>query len=70
MCDCNLKTQDEKENFMKKKLSNVVLKYGSIFCAIAVAVTNFGVLSCRGQFYQPREPKNLKMLFKGDDKNV
>ena len=55
---------------MKKKLSNVVLKYGSIFCAIAVAVTNFGVLSCRGQFYQPREPKNLKMLFKGDDKNV
>lgn len=55
---------------MKQKISKVFLKYGSMLCAIAVAVTNFGVLSCRGQFYQPQEPENLRMFLRGDDKNV
>lgn len=52
---------------MKQKISKYLLKYGSMLCAIAVTVTKFGVLSCRGQFYQPKEPKNLKMFLSGDD---
>lgn len=55
---------------MKPKIYSLFLKYGSILCSIAVVVMRFGVLSCRGQFYQPKKPENLKKLLEGEDKNV
>lgn len=52
---------------MKKAMTRLILKGGAMLAAVAVVATNLGVLSCRGQFYQPKEPENLRMFLKGEE---
>ena len=48
-------------------MKHLLIRCGTVLCTIAVVVTRFGVLSCRGRFYQPEEPAGLKnFLEKGD----
>ena len=47
---------------MRKALSGLLKKYGAVLCALAVLVTSQGVNVCRGMFYQPEEPENLRSL--------
>lgn len=49
---------------MRNKLKRFVAKYGKNLCALAVFITSYGVLSCRGIFYQPKEPENLYKIIK------
>lgn len=51
---------------MKNVMTRLILKYGAMLSAVAIVAANFGVLSCRGQFYQPKEPENLRMFLKGE----
>lgn len=44
---------------VKKKLNGFLNKYGKSLCAMATIITSYGVLSCRGTFYQPKEPDGL-----------
>lgn len=48
---------------MKKKLNVFLNKYGKNLCAMAVFITIYGVLSCRGIFYQPKEPDGLSGFY-------
>ena len=53
---------------MIKVLSGFLNKHGAKLCALAVLVTAQSVNVCRGMFYQPEEPKNLrKLLDKAED---
>jgi cyclic lactone autoinducer peptide len=48
-------------------MKHLLIRCGTVLCTIAVVVTRFGVLSCRGRFYQPEEPAGLKnFLEKGE----
>lgn len=47
---------------MRKLMGLMVTKYGKLLCSIAITVTTVGVNSCRQQFYQPKEPENLREL--------
>ena len=47
---------------MEKKLNGFLNKYGKRLCAMATIIASYGVLSCRGIFFQPKEPDDLKNL--------
>lgn len=49
---------------MQSYFKNFIVKYGSKICALAVMIAPMGVLSCRCQFYQPKEPKELYKILK------
>ena len=55
---------NERRFTMKKKMLRLIIKFGSVMCSLAVVAAKFGVLSCRGQFYQPKEPENLRDFLK------
>lgn len=50
----------EEDVCVKKKLYGFLNKYGKNLCSMATIITSYGVLSCRGTFYQPKEPDGLK----------
>ena len=47
---------------VEKKLNGFLNKYGKRLCAMATIIASYGVLSCRGIFFQPKEPDDLKNL--------
>lgn len=49
---------------MKKIISKVIRKYGSVFCALAIAVAPMVSQRCYIKFYQPEEPKDFKEMMK------
>lgn len=49
---------------MKKVLSQLICKCGPAFLSLAVLITACGIQSCRGHFYQPKEPDGLKKILK------
>lgn len=51
---------------MRKLMGLMVTKYGKLLCSIAITVTTVGLNSCRQQFYQPKEPENLRELTRKD----
>lgn len=49
---------------MKKVLSRMIKKYGSVFCALAIAVAPVASKGCFFKFYQPEKPNNFNEMMK------
>lgn len=47
---------------MRNMLKGLICKCGPALCSFAVFVTSYGVQSCRGHFYQPKEPDGLSKI--------
>ncbi len=47
---------------MKKFMEKLVVKYSSRICGAAAIVAAMTPLCCRGHWYQPKEPDDIKKL--------
>ena len=47
---------------MKTIIKKVVIKYGAQMCSLAGLAAIISVNSCRGFFYQPEEPDEVRKL--------
>lgn len=53
------------EYAMKKFMEKLVVKYSSRICGVATLVAAMVPLCCRGQWYQPEEPDDIKKTHNG-----
>lgn len=60
-----MKTQKRMRNgefAMKKFMEKLVVKYSSRICGAVAIVAAMTPLCCRGHWYQPKEPDDIKKL--------
>lgn len=48
---------------MKKFANKLIAKYGLKVTTLAIAIASISPMCCRGEWYQPKEPKNISELF-------